>query len=134
MPLRLSKSAKAYHKSHNPEETPPETVMWESLPMEQRRKLWAALVFWAKLGIEIPRESVKVTEGLDKKQGIVVGGVLYVSKFMLEQDMRAISGLMYKLYARTRPKAKEVTEIDILVDTIVDFGERVLGLQKTKAA
>ncbi|KKM26551.1 hypothetical protein LCGC14_1583690, partial [marine sediment metagenome] len=42
-------------------------------------------------------------------------------------------GLVYKLYADTKPEIGKVKVEDLLIDTIVDFGERLLGVQRHKA-
>ncbi len=39
-------SAKNLYESRTPRKPAPTVVMWETVPMENRRKLWAALKFW----------------------------------------------------------------------------------------
>jgi hypothetical protein len=99
--------------------------------MELRRKLLAGILFWAKLGYEIPRENVRVTKdfGVDK-QGKVVGTCIYLAYDVLERPMREVTGILLKHYFSTLPTMKDVKESDLLLDTVVDFGERLLGLQR----
>ena len=103
--------------------------------MENRRKLWAALKFWGMLGIEIPRDMIRVTDTLGStSKGTTHEGKLYLSLHVLNRDMRQVAGIIYSLYARNKHGASK-DEISLLIDTIVDFGERLLGLkQKDKAA
>lgn len=130
-----NRSAGALYDNTVGEKPAPQIVQWETFPMEERRKLWAALRFWAKLGIDIPRNIVLVTEGLgDKKKGTTHHRKIYLSAWMLKRDMRQIAGVVYKLYARTKPELDGVEDDDLLIDTIVDFGERLLGLQRAKVA
>ena len=122
-------SARDLYKRDHPEEDAPDIIQMETIPMEQRRKLWAALLFWDRLGMSIPRGIVHVTTDLEQKRGKALRGHIYLSKFVLEMDMRAITGLVYKLYAHTRPTIGDVKQEDLLIDTVVDFGERILGVQ-----
>ncbi len=130
----INTSAHGLHRSYFPKEPAPEVVIWETIPMAQRRKLWAALLFWQKLDLEIPKAIVHVTEKLGDKKGKVVGGQIYISKFVLEMGMRLVTGLVYKLYAETKPVIGDIKQEALLIDTIVDFGERILGLQKKDKA
>jgi hypothetical protein len=127
-------SAGALYRQYHPEEQPPDTVQIESIPIEQRRKLWAALMFWQRLDLEIPKAIIHVTQDLGRKKGKIVGGHIYLSQSLLEMDMRHITGKVYKLYAETRPTIGNVKQEDLLIDTIVDFGERLLGVDKRKSA
>ncbi len=126
----INKSAKELHTKAVPA---PETVQWETIPMINRRKLWAALQFWAKLGIGIPRESVRVTDKLEKSKGTLHEGTIYLSLHVLDRDVRQVSGIIYSLWARDKHKGAK-DEISLLIDTIVDFGERILGLKEKDVA
>ncbi len=127
-------SARALYRSDHPEDTPPDTIQLETIPIEQRRKLWAALLFWDKLGFAIPKGLIHVTTELGEKKGKAIGGHIYLSKFVLEMDMRRVTGILYKLYSDTRPEIGDVKQQDLLLDTVVDFGERLLGVQKKEKA
>ncbi len=122
-----------YHRDH-PRDKVPAVIMIESIPLTQRRKLWAALRFWNMLGIEFPKSIVHITTDLKQEKGKVANGHIYLSKFVLEMDMRFITGYIYKLYAQTKPQIDGVKQEDLLIDTIVEFGERVLGVNKSKVA
>lgn len=127
-------SAKARYLDKNPGADTPNIVQWETIPMEHRRKLWAALRFWAKLGIEIPRENIFVTDSPKVTKGKHEDARIFIPIKMLGEDMRYVTGAVYRLYVETRPKAQNVSQSELLVDTIVDFGERLLGLKKQDAA
>lgn len=118
-------SAKAVYKEARPEKRPPTSIMMESVPLSQRRKLWAALMFWDKLGISIPKDMIRITkEGTqthDKR--------IYLDIKELDREMRQVAGAVYKAYGSCRPKTEKLTEKDFLIDTVVDFGERLLGLR-----
>jgi hypothetical protein len=122
-------SAKKLYQTHHPEKPRPQALQMESIPIGERRKLWAALVFWSKLGINIPRDSVHVTDTLGESKGVIFEQDIYISKHVLKGDMRHLAGQIYKLYTHTRPKLNKVTSEQLLIDTIVDFGERLLDLQ-----
>ncbi len=112
----------------------PTIVQWETIDMQKRRKLWAALHFWAKLGIGIPREMVRVTDQLGANdKGTVHTGTIYLSLHVLDRDMRQVAGIIYGLYARHKYKGDKFDEMSLLIDTIVDFGERLLSLKKDAA-
>ncbi len=128
----FNKSARDYHKSHTDRAPAPITVQWETIEMAKRRKLWAALQFWAKLGIGIPRESVRVTDKLGEAKGTLHEGTIYLSLHVLDRDIRQVAGIIYSLWAQDKHKGSK-DEMSLLIDTIVDFGERILGL-KDKAA
>ena len=130
----FSTSAKSLYENAHPETPAPALVQWETIPMEKRRKLWAALRFWDKLGIEIPRKDIRVTDALgDRNKGTTHMGTIYLSLHVLDRDMRQVAGIIYGLYARNKHKATELDSISLLIDTIVDFGERLLGLQRKDA-
>ena len=98
--------------------------------MNQRRKVWAAIRFWQKLGFDITREMITVTDEYDgKKRGEALRGHIYLAESALAEDMRRVAGLIYKFWAASKPKVGDVREEDLLIDTVVDFGERLLGLQ-----
>lgn len=125
-----NKSAKDLHESRTDKAPPPTPIQWETIPMENRRKLWAALQFWAKLGIGIPRESIRVTDQLSaNEKGTVHTDIIYLSLHVLDRDMRQVAGIIYSLYARHKHKGAK-DEVSLLIDTIVDFGERILGLKE----
>ena len=128
----FSSSARDLYRRDHPEDELPNVLQMETIPIGQRRKLWAALTFWGKLGISIPKALIHVTDGLGQKKGKAISGHVYLSKFVLEMDMRYITGLVYKLYAQTKPVIGDVKQEDLLIDTIVDFGERLLGVQRHK--
>ncbi len=111
----------------------PVTVQWETIPMENRRKLWAALQFWAKLGIGIPREMIRMTDKLGSTKGTIHTGTIYLSLHVLDRDMRQVAGIIYSLWARHKHKGVK-DDVSLLVDTIVDFGEQILGLKHKDAA
>ncbi|MEE8599104.1 MAG: hypothetical protein V3S69_06295, partial [Dehalococcoidales bacterium] len=129
----FNKSARQLHKNHTERIPAPVTVQWESVPMANRRKLWAALTFWAKLGIGIPRDSIRVTDKLEKSKGLVHEGTIYLSLHVLDRDMRQVSGIIYSLWAQQKHKGAK-DENSLLIDTIVDFGERVLDLKERNVA
>ena len=130
----INTSARDVYRRDHPKAEIPDTIQIELIPIEQRRKLWAAHAFWTKLGIEIPRGVVGITTELGTGKGKVVAGRIYLSKFVLEMDMRFIAGYLYKLFAETKPTIGNIKQEDLLIDTIVDFGERLLGVSKEKAA
>jgi len=130
MNTSFNSSAKSVYRRDNPKDEPPATIQIERIPMEQRRKLWAALVFWDNLGITIPKSIVHVTTKINQQKVKVVGGHMYISKFVLEMDMRFITGLMYKAYADTKPTIGGVKQDELLLDTLVDFGEQILGVSR----
>ncbi|KKK93555.1 hypothetical protein LCGC14_2691700, partial [marine sediment metagenome] len=113
----FSSSARELYRRDHPEDELPNVIQMETIPMEQRRKLWAALMFWGKLGISIPKALIHVTDGLGQKKGKAISGHIYLSKFVLEMDMRYITGLVYKLYADTKPEIGKVKVEDLLIDT-----------------
>ena len=121
-------SARSVYKKARPEKRPPSSIMMEQIPMEKRRKLWAALMFWGKLGIHIDKDMVKMT----KENTQVFGERIYLNEDVLLKDMRYVAGQVYKAYAQTRPKTENLTHTDFLVDTLVDFGERILGVQPAR--
>ncbi len=127
-------SARDVYRRDNPKDMIPEVIQMETIPIGQRRKLWAALLFWERLGMAIPKGLVHITTELGEKKGKVHMGQIYLSRFVLEMDMRFITGRIYKLYAETKPIIGTTKQEDLLIDTIVDFGERVLGVQKQKDA
>lgn len=128
----INTSARNLYKRDHPKDAIPPTVQMETIPIEQRRKLWAALLFWKRLGMPIPKGIVHVTTGLKTRKGKTIAGHIYLSKFVLEMDMRVVTGLIYKLYAETKPTIEQVKQEDLLIDTIVDFGERILGVSTQK--
>lgn len=130
----FSSSARSLYREVYPEDPLPDLVQWESIPMEKRRKLWAALTFWAKLGFNIPKASIRVTDSLGKSKGKTVGGLIFISLHVLDEPMRKVTGIVYKYYAQTKPKVEGVKEEDLLLDTVVDFGERLLGVRKEEDA
>ena len=132
--ISYNRSAKALYDEHTPQNPPPVLVQWETIPMEKRRKLWAALMFWEKLGIEIPRDTVRVTDALGGGvKGTAQQGMIYLALHVLDRDMRQVAGIIYSLYAQGKHKGAK-DEVSLLIDTIVDFGERILGLQQRDVA
>ncbi len=130
----FNSTAKTLHKNNTNKVPAPKTVQWETIPMVNRRKLWAALQFWAKLGVGIPRESIRVTDELGKaSKGTMHEGTIYLSLHVLDRDMRQVAGIIYSLWARQKHKGAK-DENSLLIDTIVDFGERILGLKERNAA
>ena len=130
----FSSSAYSMYGQFHPADQPPDTIQIETIPIEQRRRLWAALHFWDRLGIPIPKAIVHITNDMGTKKTKSLGGQIYISKFVLEMDMRHLTGLLYKAYAETRPKIGDIKQEDLLIDTIVDFGEQLLGVSKRKVA
>ncbi len=127
-------AARSLYKSHTDAVPAPVTVQWETIPMIKRRKLWAALQFWAKLGTGIPRESIRVTDKLgNTTKGTFHEGTIYLSLHVLDRDMRQVAGIIYSLWAQHKHKGAK-DENSLLIDTIVDFGERILGLKERNAA
>jgi hypothetical protein len=132
----FNSSAKSKYRIDKPEKAAPHAVQWETIPMEQRRKVWAAVRFWQKLGFHITREMITVTdeyEGTSTKRGEALRGHIYLAESALNEDMRRVAGLIYKFWAQTKPKVGNVKEEDLLIDTVVEFGERLLGLQQAAA-
>ena len=121
-------TAREVYKQARPEKKAPSSIMIEAVPMVQRRKLWAALMFWDRLGISISKDMVRVTNEktstFDKR--------IYLNIDVLDGEMRQVAGAVYKAYGATRPKAENLTNTDFLIDTVVDFGERILGLQQPR--
>lgn len=128
--VSFNSSAKDHYKAANEVEVLPDVVQLETIPMEQRRKLLAAHVFWKKLGLEIPRNLVHITADMGSTEGKVINRKIYLSKFVLDMEMRHITGLLYKLYSQTKPTIGSVVQTDLLLDTLVEFGERLLGVHK----
>ncbi|MEE8598706.1 MAG: hypothetical protein V3S69_04230 [Dehalococcoidales bacterium] len=126
-------SARSLYHRDKPEEDVPTILQFETIPMEQRRKLWAALMFWQKLGYEIPKGIVHVTDSLQRKKGKALGGHIYISKFVLEMDMNFVTGFVYKLYTQSKPEIDDISYDDLLLYTLVDLGERALGLRRKSA-
>lgn len=126
-------TAKQLHKDHTNKIPAPKTVQWETIPMVNRRKLWAALQFWAKLGIGIPRESIRVSDKLGTSKGLIHEDTIYLSLHILDRDMRQVTGVIYSLWAQNKHKGAK-DENSLLIDTIVDFGERVLDLKERNVA
>ncbi len=127
-------SARDYHKEHTNRVPAPVTVQWEKIPMINRRKLWAALQFWSKLGIGIPREMIRVSDKLgDKQKGTIHEGTIYLSLHVLDRDMRQVAGIIYSLWAQHKHKGAK-DENSLLIDTIVDFGERILDIKERAVA
>ena len=121
-------SARSKYREKNPQEEAPGAVQWESIPIVNRRKLWAAVRFWQKLGFNITREDIIVTDQLKKIRGKALRKKVYLSLFVLDGDMRTVTGLVYKYWSMTKPKVGDVKSEDLLIDTVVDFGERILRL------
>lgn len=127
-------SARELHKRDNPKEKPPSTLQYETLHIERRRKLRAALMFWRQLGIAIPSTLIHITNDKLIKKSKVIGTHMYLAEDMLDTSMRDLTGHLYKMYSDTKPSIGNATTTDILVDTIVEFGERLLGVDKKMSA
>lgn len=113
----------------------PATIMRETLSVEARRKLWAACKFWAKLGFEIDHKEIRVTNDKKVEDGKAYYGTIYIAQRVLDEDMRYIAGVIYRQYIAIKHKSRNKIEAELLVDTIVEMGERILGLdRKTDAA
>ena len=102
--------------------------------MAQRRKLLAALLFWKRLGLEIPKGDVFITDGImsNRKWGIIVNHQFYMSIKVLDKDMRAVTGIVYSLFSKTKASIDDVKEMSLMLDTLVEFGERILGIDANK--
>lgn len=124
-------SAGARYKKARPEKRPPSSMMYEEVPLPLRRKLRAALMFWGKLGISMPVDIVRIT----KEDSTTFDHRIYLKVDELDKTMREVAGAVYKLYAQCHYKeAKHLGKSDFMVDTIVDFGERILGVSKSEVA
>lgn len=130
----FNSSARHLYRSEHPKDEPPSIMQYELIHIEQRRKLWAAQVFWSRLGIEIPKEIVHVTSDKKITKGVAVNGHIYLAQATLERSMRYLTAFLYQLYADTKPSIQGTTRSELLLDTLVEFGERLLGVVKGKVS
>jgi len=123
--VSFNSSAKAF--SGVTKTTAPRTVIKETLTIETRKKLWAACRFWGKLGYEIDHKEVLIAHTLDDA-GATYGGTIYLAEKTLAEDVRTIAGVIFRHHIGIKHEAKKMLEGELLVDTIVVMGERILGL------
>lgn len=129
----FNRSARELYRRDHPKDAEPSCYQYEAIPIEKRRRLWAALTFWAKLGFNIPRTSVMVAERLEgSKNYKVIGGRIYLDYAVLSNDMRWLTGIIFKAYCDTKPKIGDTAREDLFLDTLVDFGEQLLGVAQKK--
>ncbi len=124
----FSSSVGSYYGGYDTTTPAPEIVDMLDIPLKERHKLRAARMFWEKLGIDLGDRKLFVAADLGKKRGKIHKGDIYIDRRILSKDMRVVCSTLYRYYLKDTYKGLETSETDILADTLVDFGERILGL------